>query len=338
MYNLYMDSGTSNTRAYLLKGFDLIDTEAAKVGTKDSAISGGNDVLLSGMKACCDKLLARNGLEMSAVADIWASGMVTNTFGIVEVEHVSTPVTAQKLLDSVYRHQEDRYFHRGINLIRGAKTAQPGQEVSLENIALMNNVRGEEIEAAGLVACNILPGDMDCVLISPGSHTHMLHVVNGVMTDILSSFTGEMNYAIRKDTILGGELSEAPVKMEPEHVLHGYRNLEEYGFTRAMYIIHATKVFNVGGNDVRSQLLEGVIAGSSISALRKRIREDWKDVGKIVIIGGKAYMEAYEILCRHLLPEVEVVLYKAQGQISLALHGFLEILRLHQEKGCQAHE
>lgn len=333
MYNLYMDSGTSNTRAYLLKDFALVDTEAVKVGTKDSAISGGNDVLLSGMKSCCDKLLARNGLEMSAVAEIWASGMVTNTFGIVEVAHVSTPVTAQKLLDTVYRHQEERYFHREINLIRGAKTARPGQEVSLENISLMNNVRGEEIEAVGLVACNILPGDLDCVLISPGSHTHMLHVVNGVMTDILSSFTGELNYAIRKDTILGGELDDTPVKMEPEHVLRGYRNLEQYGFTRAMYIIHATKVFDVGANAVRSQLLEGVIAGSTVSVLRKRIRDDWKDVRKVVIIGGKAYMEAYEILCRHLLPEMEVVLYNGQGQMSLALHGFLEILRLHQEKG-----
>jgi len=328
-----MDSGTSNTRAYLLKDFALVDTEAVKVGTKDSAISGGNDVLLSGMKSCCDKLLARNGLEMSAVAEIWASGMVTNTFGIVEVAHVSTPVTAQKLLDTVYRHQEERYFHREINLIRGAKTARPGQEVSLENISLMNNVRGEEIEAVGLVACNILPGDLDCVLISPGSHTHMLHVVNGVMTDILSSFTGELNYAIRKDTILGGELDDTPVKMEPEHVLRGYRNLEQYGFTRAMYIIHATKVFDVGANAVRSQLLEGVIAGSTVSVLRKRIRDDWKDVRKVVIIGGKPYMEAYEILCRHLLPEMEVVLYNGQGQMSLALHGFLEILRLHQEKG-----
>jgi len=328
-----MDSGTSNTRAYLLKDFALVDTEAVKVGTKDSAISGGNDVLLSGMKSCCDKLLARNGLEMSAVAEIWASGMVTNTFGIVEVAHVSTPVTAQKLLDTVYRHQEERYFHREINLIRGAKTARPGQEVSLENISLMNNVRGEEIEAVGLVACNILPGDLDCVLISPGSHTHMLHVVNGVMTDILSSFTGELNYAIRKDTILGGELDDTPVKMEPEHVLRGYRNLEQYGFTRAMYIIHATKVFDIGANAVRSQLLEGVIAGSTVSVLRKRIRDDWKDVRKVVIIGGKPYMEAYEILCRHLLPEMEVVLYNGQGQMSLALHGFLEILRLHQEKG-----
>lgn len=333
MYNLYMDCGTSNTRAYLLKDSILVDNQAVAVGIKDSAISGSNDVLLSGMRGCCDRLLERNSLEMSTVVDVWASGMATNTFGIVEVEHVSTPVTAQKLLNTVYRHLEEKYFHRTINLIRGAKTAQPSQEVSLNNIALMNNVRGEEIEVIGLVACHVLPGDMDCVLISPGSHTHMLHVENGVMTDILSSFTGELNYAIRTNTILAGELSSTPVKMEPEHVLQGYRNLEEYGFTRSMYIIHATKVFNISENAVRSQLLEGVIAGSTVSVLCKKIRDDWKNVQKIVIIGGRQYIDAYEILCKHLLPEIEVFQYNGQGQTSLALYGFSEILRLHQEKG-----
>ena len=333
MYTLYMDSGTSTTRAYLVKDAAPVDTESARVGTKDSALSGSNDILLRGMKDCCDRLLARSGLTMSDVADIWASGMVTNTFGIVEAEHVSTPVDAAKLLDTVYRHREDKYFHREINLIRGAKTAQPGQRVSLENIALMNNVRGEEIEAVGMVASNILPADMDCVLVSPGSHSHVLHVVQGKICDILSSFTGELNYAIREDTILGGELSGGPVEMEAAHVLRGYRNLERYGFTRAMYIIHTTKVFGICSDEIRSQLLEGVIAGSTVGVLRKRIQEDWSEVRKIVVIAGKAYMKAYEILCRHLMPDIDVVLYDGQGQMSLALRGFLEILRLFREKG-----
>ncbi|MDR0469081.1 MAG: 2-dehydro-3-deoxygalactonokinase, partial [Peptococcaceae bacterium] len=238
---IYMDSGTSATRAWLIDRHTPIDAENEKIGTKDSAISGSNDILLSGMLHCCEKLLSRHGLQQCDIDEIWASGMVTNTFGIVEVDHVSTPADARKLLDTAWRHQEDNYFCREIMLIRGVKTAQPDQQVTIENIDRMNNVRGEEIEAMGLSAGGILPPDMDCVFISPGSNTHALLIRNGVVLDILSTFTGEINHALRKETILSGELANKPVNMPPEHVLRGFNHLSRYGFSRAIYIIHATK-------------------------------------------------------------------------------------------------
>jgi len=325
---LYMDSGTSTTRAYLIRDGASVDRETVNTGTKDSAISGSNDVLLSGMLRCCDSLLRRNGLPMEDVDEIWASGMVTNTFGVVEVEHVSTPVDAAKLLSTAWRHREDKYFRRDLMLIRGAKTAQPGQQVTLDNVARMNNVRGEEIEAIGLAAGGVLPVDVDCALISPGSHSHSLLVRNGAITDILSTFTGEVNHAIRKETILGGELADGPVTMEPEHVLRGLQHLESYGFSRALYIIHATKVFGIADDAVRTQMLEGVIAGSTISVLRSKIDQEWKDVQRIVIKGGQPYMEAYRILCSHLMPDRETVMYDTKSQADLALRGFLHIIKL----------
>jgi 2-keto-3-deoxy-galactonokinase len=256
--------------------------------------------------------------------------MVTNAFGIVEVDHVSTPVDTRKLLDTAWRHQENNYFRREIVLIRGVKTAQPGQQVTAENIDRMNNVRGEETEAMGLSAGGILPPDMDCVFISPGSHTHALLIRNGAVLDILSTFTGEINHAIRKETILGGELTSGQVKMEPEHVLRGFGHLSRYGFSRAIYIIHATKVFGVADDAIRTQMLEGIIAGSTALALKHRIEQEWQNVGKIVIKGGSPYMEAYLLLCRHLMPDIDTILYDPQDNPSLALSGFLHMLSLRK--------
>lgn len=51
MVYVYMDSGTSNTRAYLLRDGALLAEAKAPVGTKDSAIAGDNAVLVSGMKS-----------------------------------------------------------------------------------------------------------------------------------------------------------------------------------------------------------------------------------------------------------------------------------------------
>lgn len=332
MYYIYMDSGTTNTRVYLLNEFELMDSTSIAVGTKDCAISGSDDVLLYAMKQCCDELLQENSLNYENIEQIWVSGMVTNHFGLIEVEHVSTPVDAEKLLKHIYVHKEDKLFKKEMHLICGAKTAQTNQKIDNLNIDKMNNVRGEEIEAMGMVATGILPEDEDCVMISPGSHTHICHVVNGAIVDIISNFTGELNYAIQKDTILAGELSEEEIPMEKEHVKRGYTYLKEYGICRALYVIHATRIFDVCSDEVRSQILSGIISGSVIELLAKKIEKDWKNVKKIVIIGNKAYIESYRILCEMLIPNIPAIMVDNYEGKSFALCGFLELLKRSKNK------
>ena len=76
---LYFDSGTSNTRAYLLdREFRICDSAKRAVGSKDSAIAGTNRVLIEGMKALYDQVLAANSLTDGDVEAIYASGMVTS--------------------------------------------------------------------------------------------------------------------------------------------------------------------------------------------------------------------------------------------------------------------
>lgn len=331
MYHIYIDSGTSNSKLYLVKEKQPVDTIIVNVGTKDSAISGSNDVLLNGLKRIYDGVLEKNKLQDRDIESIWLSGMVTNPFGIIEVEHISTPVDGKKLLEQRYVHFEERYFQRELNLIPGAKTAQPGQVVTMENIEKMNNVRGEEIEAIGMIASGVISKEQDCVMISPGSHTHMLNVKNGIIVDIVSNFTGELNYAIQKDTILGGELTQEDIVLTEEHVIQGYHMVKTYGLARALYIIHATKVFDVCENEIRNSLLSGVISGGVIDMLKYKVERDWNGVKKVVIIGGKNYIRGYEMISRHILPEIEVEIASCKAGESFGLYGYLELARILEE-------
>ena len=69
-YILYYDSGTSNTRAYLLdRDFQVQYTAKTAVGSKDSAISGSNAVLIQGMRALYDRVLSANGLKEEDITD-----------------------------------------------------------------------------------------------------------------------------------------------------------------------------------------------------------------------------------------------------------------------------
>ncbi|HSP47500.1 MAG TPA: 2-dehydro-3-deoxygalactonokinase [Clostridiaceae bacterium] len=332
MYILYYDSGTSHTRAYLLKDDICLDTLFISVGTKDAATSGSNDVLVRSLKEGMDAILRKNEVPEDAVSDIYMSGMVTNPFGICEVQHLTVPIDAQAMSDGIHTYEEKTYFRRRIQLIRGAKTVPPKEGLTLENIHLMGNARGEEIEVIGMVAKGIIRKDRKTVMVSPGSHTHMCLVEGGFLTDIASHFTGELHHALLQDTILGGETTKADIDIDAEKLRYGYHLLKTYGLTRALYIVHSTKVFDVATDEMRSMMLSGIITGSVIENLQSRLETAWKDVEHICIIGGPRYVEAYRILIEEMVPGVSVDIVIPKAEESLALMGFQELLRVRSRK------
>ncbi|KXL53447.1 2-keto-3-deoxy-galactonokinase [Anaerotignum neopropionicum] len=326
MYHIYMDSGTTNTKVFLVREGSCIDTLILPVGTKDSAISGSNEILLQGLKKGYDDILKHNGVLDSWVTQICLSGMVTNPFGIIEVPHISTPVGYQKLWAERYLHFEQKYFQRELVLIRGVKTGQPDETVTMENMGKMNNVRGEEMEVVGMLSKGVLSENETAVMISPGSHTHMLYIKSGMISDIVSNFTGELYHAIQKETIFAGELVKEDIPLAAPSVLEGYHLLTTYGLARALYIVHGTKVFGVCEDKTRNALLMGLIVGSVIEMLQKKIEYDWADAKKAVIIGGKHYIEAYKILGSHYLPNMKWIVEPVAEGENFGLQGYYKLL------------
>lgn len=326
MIYVYMDSGTSNTRAFLVKNGEFVDMVKRSTGTKDSAISGSNEILLKALHSAYLELLERGGLSEADVDSVWMSGMVTNTFGIVEIPHMTIPIDAKKMYKETAKYYEGRFFKRELCLVRGAKTISDEELVNFDRIDTVNNVRGEEIEVIGIAGSGLVEEDA-FVVVSPGSHTHVLYVKNGALTDIVSNFTGELNHAIGASTILSGELAHGEVIMQEEYVKKGYDYLRKYGFCRALYIVHATRVFDVCPDAVRAQLMAGIISGSVTEMIQKTIREKWTNTRRIVIIGGGAYVESYRILIKDALPDIPVEILKSSGSKSFAYMGFLELIK-----------
>lgn len=326
MIRVYYDSGTTNTRIYLLKKQDVLDQIFIQVGTRDSAISGDRRILLKKLKEGYDEILQRNGLKDSDVLEIYLSGMITNPFGIIEVPHLETPIYKESLYEHVYVHQEDSFFHRQVKLIPGAKTRSPKEGLHLGNVQLMGNTRGEEIEVMGLLRLGYLNEDKVQVMISPGSHTHMMLIRSGAIEDISSHFTGELHHAIMKETILGGETAKKTKEYHKELVLRGYELLEKEGISRALYVVHSTKVFGLSSDEERHMLLTGVISGSPILHLKEKMKKEWKDVEEIIIIGDAGYMSAYKMIIEEVLPGTMVQVISPPEQSSFALEGFKNLM------------
>jgi 2-keto-3-deoxy-galactonokinase len=328
MYNVYFDSGTSNTRAYLLKDNHVVDVIKKNIGSKDSSIAGSNLVLIKGLKQLYDELLANNKLEDKEIKGVYASGMVTCPFGIEEVPHLSTPISLQKLYDGIYTHYEFQLFKRDIHLIRGAKTITDDFKVDKYNIPTVNNMRGEEIEIFGILS--ELPDKWrkgDIAIFLPGSHTHIAYVKQGVLHDILSTFSGELYHAISTGTILSSSIQCGIDELDEEMVLLGFRNLKEYGLNRAIYIAHAMKIFNVSNNLERKSYLEGVITGGVTLVFEKAIQEKWYAIDKVIVAGNNNIAKVYEITLKEIDQKVDVMTLVASGKQSFAVKGLLEILK-----------
>lgn len=328
MYNVYFDSGTSNTRAYLLNDYVVVDEIKKNIGSKDSSISGSNAVLLMALKELYDMLLVKNGLEDTGISGIYASGMITCPFGVKEVPHLTTPVSVEKLYNGIYVHYESEYLKRNINLIRGAKTIDEGFTATLDNIPDVNNMRGEEIEIFGVLS--ELSDDLkfgSIALFLPGSHTHVAYIKSGALQDMLSTFSGELFYAISKDTILSSSVQSENDGLDEEAVLLGYKHLKEKGFNRALYMVHATKIFNACDNFRRRSYLEGVITGGVILAFQNAVKSKWGNLDRVLVVGNNSVSKVYEILLKGANLDTGVDTLIASGKQSYAVKGFIELLK-----------
>ena len=290
-YILYYDSGTSNTRAYLLdRDFSVRYTAKKAVGSKDSAIAGSNRVLIDGLWELYTGVLAANGLEGEDISAIYASGMITCAYGLKEVPHLALPITVEGFAGSLVPFLEDTRFHREIILIPGLKTVH-------NDINFVNNMRGEEIEILGaLDELQAAGAPRDLAMILPGSHTHVTYLQGEQITGIISNFTGELFHAIQKDTILSPVLQWDGTPPDREMVRKGYENLEKFGFNRALYICRAMDAFGEGTPHQRFSYGEGVILGGVRQSLEYYCRHLWTDCRTVALVSDEFMYQLFSIL------------------------------------------
>ena len=92
MYIVYYDSGTTNTRAYLIKDGRIAGRLERQVGARNSALMQDNAVLVRELRDRFDALLEDAHIYNEEVAHIYLSGMISSPSGLVEVEHLPVPV------------------------------------------------------------------------------------------------------------------------------------------------------------------------------------------------------------------------------------------------------
>jgi 2-dehydro-3-deoxygalactonokinase len=303
-----LDGGTTNTRARLLHGPQIIATSRRAVGVRDTILGdpGPSAPASTGPSSASeaagpphrDRLVraVREAVEEVAralippaeapgscgaadpagrVEFLVAAGMLSSEVGLVAVPHVPAPAGIDELARGVAVVSLPEVAAMPIYVIPGVRTpAADGRDGWFE----ADVMRGEECETLGAFAALAADGRIGAgewtVFLWPGSHTKLVEVdPSGRITRSHTTLAGEFLQAASRHTILAASLPEAPPDdPDPDAVAAGARAVERDGLGRAAFLVRIAAL--TGSLDARARAsfwIGATVAADVLGLARHRI-------------------------------------------------------------------
>lgn len=300
-YVFTVDTGTTNTRVILWdENRNALGMEKREVGVRNTAIDGNNGRLKAAVKSCLDTLLEARGLDYSQVKGIIASGMITSNVGLVEIPHLSAPVSIDDLAAGIQDVLLEDICPIPMSFIPGVKNAE-GDQINLGNFEMMDIMRGEEVESAAIL--NSLKGGVSYLLVLPGSHTKFVSVDEaGKITGCLTSITGELLNSITNDTIIADAVGHQFVSMEaydPEMLLTGYQTAKQCGIGRACFSARILNQFVTKDNSKLANYILGVCLQSDVAAIQNSAALKAGPDTTVIVGGNDPLRQAIADILKH---------------------------------------
>ncbi|MFR6334535.1 2-dehydro-3-deoxygalactonokinase [Clostridium sp. AF18-27] len=286
-YIITIDTGTTNTRTFLWdENRNMIAGEKAEVGVRNTAIDGNNDRLKKAVHDCLERLLENNNLTYNNISRVMACGMITSNVGLVEVPHVTAPAGLKELAQQAKSILLEDVCPLPILFIPGVKNGLP--DINMENFAVMDIMRGEEVESIAIM--DHFPKDKPYLLVLPGSHTKFVSVdKEGKMTGCLTTITGELLASITNDTIIADAVGRQFVNeadYDREMMLKGFVTSRDTGIGHACFSARILNMFVEKDKMKLANYILGVALQNDITAI-KNSKALETDQNTTVIVSGK---------------------------------------------------
>jgi len=327
-----IDTGTTNTRVCLWSPDErLIGTEKRGIGVRNTAIDGDNSRLKGAIRECLENLLAKNGLTYADVSQVIAGGMITSNVGLVEIPHLTAPVSAEDLARGMRVESVPDVCPVPISFIPGVKNS--AEAVTLDNFEAMDIMRGEEIETVALMEQAGLSGP--CLIVLPGSHTKFVSVdEKGRITGCLTSITGELVSAITNNTIIADAVGRGFVQPETydrEMLLLGCDTAQKSGLGRACFSARILSQFAKESPERLANYILGACLQSDVAAVQA---SDALKIpaGSAALVAGKPPLaQAVTDVLIHAGCFADVRLSETGSDMPLSAAGALSIARRREK-------
>ncbi|HEV3162657.1 MAG TPA: 2-dehydro-3-deoxygalactonokinase [Isosphaeraceae bacterium] len=277
-WTVALDGGTTNTRARLLRGDQVVATARRTVGVRDAVVSGNSRSLslAEAVRACLDEVCCGSGSGSNTIKpdQIVAAGMLSSEVGLATVPHVVAPASLDDLARAAVFVELSDIADQPVLIVPGVRTP-PG--LGVDGWADADVMRGEECETLGawVKMTRDTPGWASQApvqaLVWPGSHTKLVAV--NATGQILASYTtlaGEMLAALSRHTLLAASLpSEWPDLPAAEPLAAGASAAERYGLGRSAFLVRIAALTLAWEATDRAAFLMGAILADDVAHLAR---------------------------------------------------------------------
>jgi 2-dehydro-3-deoxygalactonokinase len=313
---IFIDTGTTNTRVWLMRGAEVIARADTMVGVRDSARDGSTERLQTALRNLIAAVQARE-----KASGVIAAGMITSALGLADVPHIAAPAGLQELAAATNSYQFPHVTELPVLLVPGVRSG--AAECDLDSVSHVDVMRGEETLCAGLVTLGLaqLPG----TVLNLGSHWKAIQLDNaGRVGASVTSLTGELIFATQTQTILASAVPhERPVKIAPEWAAAGMREQRQAGLARALFCVRLLEQKGHCTPEERLAFLVGAYLAADFDGLQQRGLLTPETA--VLITGGGAIAETWATALQAAAIPVRISSPEESEQAMLA--GLRAILR-----------
>lgn len=274
MHFATIDCGTTNSRVYVLDTRRRVVAKGVKkVGVRDTAVTGSNQVLREGLREVFEATLQEAGLGVRDIECAITSGMITSEIGLLEIPHLWAPAGLEDLAAHVKPVRDPEVFPLDVEVvfIRGIKNPYP-PDATYRAIRSIDFMRGEETQIMGLLDLPGMPAPpLTAVVLS--SHTKYIPVTaDGRIAGSLTTMSGQVFDAIRQGTSIGKSI-EGPEGGDGEEldmavVDTAYDSTTHAGFLRTILMPRFMEVLLGIPAQTRRLFIDTAIGTEDLQVLR----------------------------------------------------------------------
>jgi len=278
---LAMDSGTTNTRVWLIREGEVLAKAFVQAGVRDTARTGSLDFLKDGIRTAISQVLEQAGEKPPPFA--LAAGMITSGLGLLELPHLPAPIGWRDLAEKVERVHFRDLYDLTIYFVRGVRSGP--RPYTLEEAPGADIIRGEETEVFGALETLSFQGPL--LYLHLGSHSKVIQVdAKDRIAGGITTLAGELIHAVQTQTILGSALPKGPVGQLSEDLLvKGAEWAERYGLSRTFFLIRILEQSHEYQEDQLMSVFAGAVASADLHAMGAH--GFLKDRAQKVILSGR---------------------------------------------------
>lgn len=326
-----IDCGSTTTRMYLLRNNELIGKSEIPVGVKDTVTTGSKQKLKDGIKEGIEAVARIANINLTDIKYAVASGMITSEIGLLELPHLTAPISIDELANQVHVEENTDVFplKMPVIFIKGIKNDCGSS--SWDTIRKIDLMRGEETQVVGLLA-KYRP-KLPVNIIELGSTTKLIHIDKlGRIAGSITTLSGQVYDAVKKETFIGGCVkSQTPADEGPyfsEEILnHACTCVENAGLLRSLLFTRFIQFSLPTSAKERRFFLESVIAADDLNIFAEAANMGFDLATEFMLVGNTGRARIYEsIITKKLGSQVPITTISAKEDVEmLAVLGAAEI-------------